>query len=297
LLGKVIDKFAAMPFTDFIAQRQFIKAGMTNTAFGDSYHLVHHRAPAWRWDGRGHLPAFDQFPDYLLTGAGINSSARELAQWLISLQQEKLISKTSLALLWRAGTFNNGRPAPWALGWPVIRDGDLLTVGGIGGARSAFFVYPNHGLAVVMLTNLRGGAPEELIDAVAARIVPAMRGKIDGNYTAYLLRERMKTGAYDSVGTLLGQMQKSGMADPREEYLNSWAYRLSRKKQHQEALAIFRLATKLYPLSANAHDSLAEGLEAAGQPVAAAQAYKDSLVLDPANTHAIERLKAISGTQ
>jgi CubicO group peptidase (beta-lactamase class C family) len=210
------------------------------------------------------------------------------------LQQEKLISKTSLGLLWRAGTFNDGRTAPWALGWPVISNGNVGTVGGMGGARSAFFVYPEQGLAVVMLTNLRGGAPEELIDAVAARVAPPMRGKIDGNYTAYLLRESLRNSGYENIGTRLAQLKRSGMADPREAYLNSWAYRLSRTKQHAEALAVFRLAAELYPRSANAHDSLAEGLEAAGQPMAAAEAYRRSLVLDAGNTHATDRLKAIS---
>ena len=40
--------------------------------------------------------------------------------------------------------------------------------------RSAFSLYPKHGLGVVILTNLLGASPEEFIDAVAISFVPEM---------------------------------------------------------------------------------------------------------------------------
>jgi hypothetical protein len=45
----------------------------------------------------------------------------------------------------------------------------------IGGARSALFIYPDDDLAVVILTNLQGAFPEELIDDVAGYYIPEMR--------------------------------------------------------------------------------------------------------------------------
>lgn len=61
-----------------------------------------------------------------------------------------------------------------------------------------------------------------------------------------------------------------------------------------DAVAIFKLNTQLYPNSANTHDSLAEGYEATKQIELAITSYRRSLMLDPANDHAKDRLKAIA---
>jgi hypothetical protein len=63
------------------------------------------------------------------------------------LQQGRLIKSASLRQLWMPTTFADGRPAPWALGWPAIRRGEHRAVAGIGGGRSAFYVYPDDDLA------------------------------------------------------------------------------------------------------------------------------------------------------
>ena len=50
-----------------------------------------------------------------------------------------------------------------------------------------------------------------------------------------------------------------------EARLNQIAYRLLRNDRRPDALVIFRKIVELYPASSNAHDSLAEALEAAGE--------------------------------
>lgn len=52
---------------------------------------------------------------------------------------------------------------------------------------------------------------------------------------------------------------------PPEISLNEYGYTFLRLKQHDVAVGLFRLGLDLYPRSANAHDSLADGLEAIGQ--------------------------------
>jgi predicted alpha/beta superfamily hydrolase len=60
---------------------------------------------------------------------------------------------------------------------------------------------------------------------------------------------------------------------PPEELVNAMGYRQLQAGQLDEALAIFRRNVELYPESANVHDSLGEGLEAAGDLEAAAESY------------------------
>ena len=166
LLGRIIDKLAGQPFTRFIAERQFQAVGMPRTEFGDSSDVVPHAAQAYTTlrSVRGQYVRtdklsrrFDEFPPSLRTAAGINTTAEELARWIIALQEGRLLkAKSSLATLWAPVALNSGAPSFWALGWPARVRPEHRAVAGIGGMRSAFFVYPDDDLAVVILTNLSG---------------------------------------------------------------------------------------------------------------------------------------------
>lgn len=71
-----------------------------------------------------------------------------------------------------------------------------------------------------------------------------------------------------------------------EAEINQFGYELLSGKKQDEALAIFKLNTELYPQSFNTFDSYGECLMAAGKRRAAIKAYKKSLQLNPANEHA-----------
>jgi tetratricopeptide (TPR) repeat protein len=64
--------------------------------------------------------------------------------------------------------------------------------------------------------------------------------------------------------------------------LNGLGYQLLRSGRTEDAVAIFRLNAEMYPESANVHDSLGDGLKAAGMPQAALRAYMAAFELDPA---------------
>jgi len=81
----------------------------------------------------------------------------------------------------------------------------------------------------------------------------------------------------------------AGFSLPERE-LNGWGYALLNRGQPQQAVHVFKLATVLYPDSANTYDSLADGHEQAGDKEAAIAAYRRSLQLDPNNKNAAARL-------
>ncbi|MEO7966140.1 MAG: hypothetical protein ABIT38_19730 [Gemmatimonadaceae bacterium] len=55
----------------------------------------------------------------------------------------------------------------YALGFPAVVRTVHPAIAALGGARSAFFVYPEDDLIVIVLTNLQGSFPETMIDGVA----------------------------------------------------------------------------------------------------------------------------------
>jgi CubicO group peptidase (beta-lactamase class C family) len=194
LLGEIIDRLSGQPFAQFIADRQLKVADMPRTAecgFGDSYDVVPRCARSYtffRTAGGKHVRGnklrntFEEFPPFLRTAAGMSSTAEELARWIIALEGGRLLKdKRSLDTLWTTGTLNNGSPAGfggllngYALGWPAALRSKHRAVGGVGGGRSAFFVYPDDDLAIVILTNLQGAEPQAFIDKVAGYYIPDM---------------------------------------------------------------------------------------------------------------------------
>ncbi len=131
LLGKIIDKVSGKPFARFFNERQFQIVGMPNTLFGDSRDIIPHFAPTYFFkntiDGENLnedklTNNYSEFPSFQRTGSGLNSTAEDMANWIIALQQGRLLkTKTALNTLWTAGTYNNGTPTPWALGWGLTK--------------------------------------------------------------------------------------------------------------------------------------------------------------------------------
>ncbi|SDF96529.1 MULTISPECIES: serine hydrolase [unclassified Duganella] len=176
LLSQIITKQSKLPYERFIAERQFQPVGMPLSTFGDSYDLVPNAATIYARTPRGTLAPDDNnrlshwyydMPYSLWAGGGMQTTASEVARWLIALSEGRLIQPASLRRMWTVEKLNNGSDGEWAAGWPVLQTTPELRVAGIGGARAAFIVYPEQKLAIVMLTNLAGANPQRFIPKIA----------------------------------------------------------------------------------------------------------------------------------
>jgi CubicO group peptidase (beta-lactamase class C family) len=314
LLGQIITKLSGMHFTRFIEERQFKVAGMKLTRFGDSYDVIPNYAGAYtltRQVGnrfvRNSTPgqAYMQFPVFFRTAAGIQSTATDMANWVLALKNSKLLKQqTSIDLMWTPAILNNGKIGGfngltngYALGWPTVTRDEHPAVGPVGGGRSALFVYLKDDLSIVVLTNLLQGNPDQFIDEIASYYYPDMK-------------ESNGFGLHKNVKTLRAELLKQDFAkaqpvvarlkkkDPAfnlsENELNNWGYQLLAQKNVSAALSIFRLNAALYPQSANAYDSLAEILEIVDNKSEALVNYKKSLALNPQNKHAADQIKVLS---
>ncbi|MFD1143646.1 serine hydrolase [Larkinella insperata] len=302
LLGKIIDKLAAKPFARMFQEKQFAAAGMTQTVFGDSRDVIPQMAQQYRYvtnlDGHPLTEPrlthfYYEFPPSRRTASGLNSTAEELARWLMALQQNKLLTtKAALATLWTPGSYNNGAPTQWALGWMTKPRAKHAAVYASGGGRSAFFVYPQDALAVVVLTNLAGAFPEDFIEEVAACFEP----EILRSDPILALQNQLQMRGFDQAISIVKEAQKQRLGDPLppENDLNDWGYRLMSRGRLTEALEIFKLTVYLYPQSWNVYDSYGEALFRSGQKEAALAMYKKSVLLNPNNRGGKAMLERLS---
>lgn len=315
ILGKIIDRLSGEPFARFIAERQFIPAGMAHTRFGDSSDVIPHSAGGYSylhnkngtWTKGDELSAlYVSFSPYFRTAAGILSTSGDIANWLIALQSGRLLKdKASLQTLWTSAILNDGTTGGMstllngsALGWPVTTRSEHPAAGPIGGMRSTFFVYPKDDLSVVILTNLQGANPENFADEVAAYYIPDMHEANGFGLSPELkiLRNALLRQGFDHAPQVAAKLRAKDPAFRlKEEDLNAWGYKLLEQKQASQAVAILRLNTTLFPKSWNAYDSLAEILEDSGNRAAAIDNFSRSLQLNPANSHAAEHLRNLRG--
>ncbi|MGS0527307.1 tetratricopeptide repeat protein [Zobellia nedashkovskayae] len=75
-----------------------------------------------------------------------------------------------------------------------------------------------------------------------------------------------------------------------EHDLNTLGYSYMQTEELDKALEVFKVATILFPESANAYDSYGEALLAAGKKTEAIEMYKKSIELNSENEHAKEVL-------
>jgi tetratricopeptide (TPR) repeat protein len=274
---------------------------MKSTTFADSRDVVENSAATYRYVNSidGHkldreklINDYVEFPTFRRTASGMNSTAEDLAQWIIALQHGKLLkSKASLDTLWQAGRYNNGEPTPWAIGWMTKPRPKHRAVVATGGSRAAFFVYPEDDLAVVVLTNLVGAYPEEFLDELAGYYKPQIAAS---DPVTALCMELRKRGFRHAIEVFSELKRKNPEFQPLENDLNDWAYRmLNGRGQPKEALEIFKLNVYLYPNSANVYDSVAEAYAVNGEREFAIKNYKRSLELDPKNQNAVQQLNRL----
>jgi CubicO group peptidase (beta-lactamase class C family) len=315
LLGQIITKLSGMHFTKFIEEKQFKVAGMPLTRFGDSYDVIPNYAGAYtmtRQVGndfvRNKVPGigYMQFPVFFRTAAGIQSTATDMANWIIALKTGKLLKQQkSIDLMWTPAILNNGKIGGfnkltngYALGWPTVTRKEHPAVGPVGGGRSALFVYLKDDLSIVVLTNLMSGNPDRFIDEIAGYYIPDMH-----EANGFGLPENVKklrTGLLKQGFTNANKVAAAlKRADPsftlNEQELNAWGYQLLSQKKATEALAVLKLNTTLFPKSANAYDSLGEIQEITGNKKEALLSYQQSLTLNPQNKNAANHIAELTG--
>ncbi|RYD99019.1 MAG: class A beta-lactamase-related serine hydrolase [Sphingobacteriales bacterium] len=275
LLGQLIEKVSGMAFEEFIKIRQFIPAGMSRANFGDSRDIISNKAPTYSLSksnshnlvkGKTLERTWEEFPELRAT-AGINCSANELAKWLIALQTGKLLhSSKLLEVMWTPEKLNNGSLGGWTLGWVAKRNLAPRAIAGIGGSRSWFYIYPERGLTVIVLTNMKSLGPENLASELAGFYYPELKSSNGGNLAESILplyqlsKQKSFANVNDTYDTIKAKNPSYEIA---ERDLVNWAYSvLVLDKRPNDAIHLFRLLLRLYPGSSDGKDGLAASIRA-----------------------------------
>jgi CubicO group peptidase (beta-lactamase class C family) len=198
LLGLLIEKLSGKSYVQFCETELFAPATLNDPQFGDSHTLIKNRGPIYtpyKFDETGtpapagHLQVQNwKSPPMVYPNNGLNISVRDLARWLVSLMNYKIISQGSLQVLMTPLRLKDGSPSeipaspyyPWrgeaVGGLLVVPDAKHPAAGGTGGPYAAYLLYPRDKLAVVVLTNTQESNPDWIVGDIAQRYLSAEAG-------------------------------------------------------------------------------------------------------------------------
>jgi len=306
LIQRVLNTIAGRALDAPLAEEQLRLVGMTHTYYGDAYDMIPNRVPTYRWslpgpfvDGyssaaytapRTMQEASERFLPFRRASSGLNSTAIDMANWLIAVAQGSLLTASARETMWRAVSFTDGTTGQWGMGWEVLKRGSHRAVGMTGGGRAAVFYYPEDHVGVVILTNLAGSFPEDMVDKIASLYAPDL--PLAG---VPALRIALEEQGYDHAAMAAAAIKarNPGLVWPEDE-LNDWGYRLLSTGRARDAVPLFAFIAREYPNSANAHDSLAQAYHVVGDTAASVNEYRRVLELEPGNESAKRHLAELT---
>jgi CubicO group peptidase (beta-lactamase class C family) len=230
MLGMIVSKISGEPFSRFVGERIFTPAGMTDSSYIDNGAVVPHRAEGYRRTDAGVLRKGWYLGQYLHSRPddGVLTTARDLAKWVIALEQRKIVNDPSP--LWDATVADSGRPLDYSYGW--ISDTWLghRRFEHAGGYRTGFHTfiarYPDDDLSVVVLTNCDFSGVRNYVNRVARRYVPGVpdpsveSARTDGDPAAtargIAALQSVRRGAVDESAMYADAVEPAGVAEVQD---------------------------------------------------------------------------------
>jgi tetratricopeptide (TPR) repeat protein len=285
---------------------QFKPSTMTQTAeagFDNLELMVPHQARQYIHLGEGkYKNVYIEFPYILRTAAGMSSTATELANYLTTLQQEKLV--TNLDSLWTPVKLNSGRTEGfnnfengYAMGWQVVQRKYHPAISASGANAATMITYPQDKVSVVVLTNLLGGMPIEFVDEIAAHYIPDFYSEVKKK--AYqpmdYLKELTKKQGFEHFAQTFAQAQADTGVMYDLEILAGWGNQLLEKGQVDDAIAVFKVALSFNERQPYFLSSLGEAYEMKKEYDVALNYYQRILNINPNSKYASERIGRVKG--
>ncbi len=183
LLGGAIESTSGLPYLQYLNERIFTPAGMTQTAGDDSSLKIAHRAVGYRkglfgFGWLGWLRGVHQAPPHdtsiKLPAGGLVSTAEDIARFAIAVNTERLVQPETLAEMWTKPKTRDGKESIYGFGFLIgEKDGKqrVFNDGSQAGTRTFLFLQPNEKFAVSLMTNLERADCEVLTSMIREAVL------------------------------------------------------------------------------------------------------------------------------
>ena len=171
LVGAVVESVAGEPFLDFMRREVFAPLRMGRTVPDDVFRIVPDRASFYVRDSDGrlqnerHVDGSNKW-----ASGGFLSTPSDLVRFGFAMLDGELLSPQTVELLWTPLRLESGEAAESALGWGVAEMRGSRVVASPGssiGGRTAFVIFPDQRVVIVVMSNVTGAEVPPVWQAVA----------------------------------------------------------------------------------------------------------------------------------
>lgn len=159
ILGAIIEKVSGESYAAYMEKSVWQPAGLSNTTLDDITQKHPNRSKFYDLDGKE-----NELGDwsYKYAGAGILSTAEDLARYGQAILSSTLIDQRTQQLLFTEQTTSDGKTVGYGLGWYLGTDKNAHRVwkhaGDSFSSSSFLYLYPDDGLVIALLSNSQDGA-------------------------------------------------------------------------------------------------------------------------------------------
>ena len=184
VMTAIMETVSGLSYPDLVRREVVEPLGLTHTGFSllqetgpvRAAEVMPGRARVYGWRAGVQRDEEFLYPLHAYAAGGLYSSARDIATLMAALENGRLLTPESFALLTSPAKLNDGRDGGFGVGWTFDRYNGLTTVGHTGGPALADVMYvPSEGLTVIALTNQRRFYPL-LSHAIADLSLPPAPG-------------------------------------------------------------------------------------------------------------------------
>lgn len=154
LLAKMLEKVTGVPYGRYLEEKIFGPLGMKDTKVmmaADLAKAVHGYLPTQRG-----LVERSFNPDWCFGNGALGSTVMDLARLDAALYTQRLLKKSTLQFVTTPQPLNDGKFAPYAMGWAIgsLRGAKVVQHSGrVGGWQSYFARFADLNLTVIVLSN------------------------------------------------------------------------------------------------------------------------------------------------
>ena len=305
ILGAIIESLRSKPYSEVLKERILDVIGMNSSGMERRKEVLSKQASGYNLQyGKYTNPDYINLYAVIFAAGGMYATVGDLLKWDRALYTEQLLSNKNLELLFKPnmekyayGIMFNKMKTP---GLAFTSEFSSHT-GAINGFRSIIVREKHKEQAIIILGNTAPGGTNVDLNPISNKIYSVINGLSYEEPKLEIVQAIAPKILNGSIEEGISFYRKEKLEKNRrfefnlaEGELNTMGYYLLAEGKKAEALAIFKLNTTEFQQSWNAFDSYAEALEGAGQINESIINYKRSLVLNPDNIHAKERLKSLT---
>jgi CubicO group peptidase (beta-lactamase class C family) len=284
VLGAIIEKVSGLAYADYLQQRIFKPAGMTESRLAQEQDVLANRSIGYtvKPDGGYRANVRDIAP--ASADGGLRTTASDLLRFDQALYGNLLLNAES-----RQRMFTPVGPAPfYASGWFVKRVDGHRAVGHGGGAQginAEFLRYPDDGVTVIVLSNQDMGATPlaDGIEKALFGLPHALPTRVDADYAR--AEQFIEQGHAPAALAILDRLANAEHPHLPSLYAGA-KLRIGGKVEAEQAVTslsryIALAGTDAQPSQAAAWWRKGNAYELMGKVAEAKKSYEESLRLDP----------------